>query len=183
MYTKDITFLLRLLQTSKQSGVLFVEPFGQQESSWQGLFQLENGVVQSCFIRRKADGQVGLRNDDALRWLTTQGRLEWRLDEQASFPGASPPALPAPEQSRSVQRPFQERAPAAVWGNQLERIPQRTQKGKVVPVNALASRDHRQVFALVDGRRTIGEIVALLHKPPEAVISMLEQLRAIGLIV
>lgn len=183
MYTKDITFLLRLLQTSKQSGVLFVEPFGQQEALWQGLFQLENGVVQSCFLRKKADGQIALRNDEALRWLTTQGKLEWRLDEEARFPGAPLSSLPAPEESRRVQRPVEAPPPPVFWGNQLGSIPQRTQKGKLVPVNALASRDHRQVFALVDGRRTVEEIVHLLHKPPDAVMQMLEQLRAIGLIV
>jgi hypothetical protein len=183
VYTKDITFLLRLLQTSKQSGVLFVEPFGQQEVSWQGLFHIENGVVQSCFLRRKADGQIALRDEEALRWLTTQGKLEWRLDEHAHFPGAPLPAFPAREEQRSVQRPVPALPPPVLRGNQLGTIPQRTQKGKVVPVNALASRDHRQVFALVDGQRTIEEIVYLLHKPPEAVIQMLEQLRAIGLIV
>ena len=183
MYTRDITFLLRLLQTSKQSGVLSVEPPGPPEASWQGLFQLDAGVVKACLIRSKIDGHLLLGNEEALHWLTNQGRLEWHLEEDGQFPGAAPPALQAPEERRRMQRSAEEAPPVVGWSQQLARIPQRTQKGKVVPVNALASRDHRQVFALVDGRRSIEEIVTLLGRPPDIVIRLLQELRAIGLIL
>jgi hypothetical protein len=66
--------------------------------------------------------------------------------------------------------------------SQLRSIPQRTPKGQAVPANAFASREHRQVFTLVDGQRTIEEIAYLLHRPPDAIIHVLQELRGAGFI-
>jgi predicted transcriptional regulator len=52
-----------------------------------------------------------------------------------------------------------------------------------VPSNAFASREHRQVFALVDGQRTIEEIAHLLHRPSDVIVGVLQELRAAGFIV
>lgn len=181
MYTKDITFLLRLLGASKQSGILLVEAPGPAASPWQGRFQLDKGAVLSCQILNKADGRVVLRNDEALRWLTSQGRLSWRLEENAQRSDPFPPALPPPgETTREEQH--EEEFPSALRRNQLSSIPQRTSKGKFLSVNAFASREHRQVFALIDGQRTVEEIVSLLHKPPEAIFRILQELQAAGFI-
>ena len=182
VYTKDITFLLRLLWTSKQSGRLFVEGPGPNESPWQGQLQLDEGVVTACLIRSKTDGQVVLSNDAALRWLTSQGKLVWRLEEDAQPPDPLLPALPSHEEAKREQRHDEDMLPSSAWRNQLESIPQRTQKGKAVPVNAFASREHRQVLALVDGRRTIEEIAHLLHKPPDFIVHVLQELQAAGFI-
>src|SRR5215469_13677566 len=89
VYTKDITFLLRLLGSSKQSGVLLVEAPGPNESPWQGRFQLNNGMVTSCVLLNKADRRAVLRNEEALAWITRQGKLEWHLEEEGQ-PSAPP---------------------------------------------------------------------------------------------
>lgn len=183
MYTKDITFLLRLLHTSKQSGILFVEAPGQDELPWQGEFQLRQGMVLSCLVRNKADGRVLLSNNEALHWLTRQGKLSWRVEEDAQSPAPSPHPPPPDEQERGEKRVAGDAPPPAPWRNQYRAVPQRTQKGKVVPVNVFASRDHRQVLTLVDGQRTVEEIVQLLHKPPDAVIRILQELQASGFIL
>lgn len=182
MNTKDLSFLLQLLRTSKQSGLLFVESSGPPESSWQGQVRLDKGVVITCLVCNKADGRVVLNNDEALRWLTSQGRLDWRLEEAPS-PDTSRPLLLPPEETRREQQLDAEALPPILGKNQLRGIPRHTQKGKNLPVSAFRSRDHRQVFTLVDGRRTIEEIASLLYKPPDAVIHVLQELQAAGLIM
>ncbi len=182
VYTKDITFLLRLLQTSKQSGLLLVECPGQNESTWQGQFQLDKGVVLSCLVCNKSDGRVLLSNDEAVHWLISQGRLSWTLAEAEQFPGSLPPALPPHEEAKKGYQQQEDTWPPSGWLKQAGDIPQRTPKGRDAPVNAFPSREHRQVFALIDGRRTVEEIVHLLHKPPDSVIRVLKELRAAGFI-
>lgn len=182
MNTKDLSFLLQLLRTSKQSGLLFVVPPGPHEPSWEGQFRLDKGEVIACLVSNKVDGRVVLNNDEALRWLTNQGKLEWRLEDEASSSDPSRPLLPAPGEARSEQRHDVEVLPPAGEKNQLRGIPRHTQKGRNLPLSAFSSRDHRQVFTLVDGRRTIGEIASLLHRPPDVVMRVLQELQAAGLI-
>lgn len=182
MYTKDIAALLRLLWTSKQSGMLFVEPLEQQGPSWQGLFHLDKGAVKSCVVRAKADGRVLLSNDEAIRWLISQGKLNWNLEEDTQSQNLSVPLLPSPEEAQSNRGPDDYARPVFPPKHQLESIPKRTQKGEALPLNAFASREHRQVFTLVDGRRTIEEIIYLLHKSPAAVLTILQELQMAGLI-
>ena len=178
MYTKDITALLRLLWTSKQSGMLLVEPVEQHGSSWQGLFHLDKGAVKSCVVRNKADGRVLLSNDEAIRWLISQEKLNWNLEEGVQPQNPSVLLLPQPEEVPGNRRSDEYTQPTFARKNQLERIPKRTQKGEALSANAFASREHRQVFTLVDGRRTVEEIIHLLHKSPASVLSILQELQA-----
>ncbi len=188
MYTKDITFLLRLLGSSKQSGVLLVEAPGPNKSPWQGRFQLDNGMVTSCVLLNKVDGRVVLRNEEALAWITSQGRLEWQMEDEAEAPPSpTPPRLPAPGGEIAREERYYEDdplpAPPALGKNQLAIIPQRTEKGKIVSGNVFTSRDHRQVLGLVDGQRTVQEIAQLLHRPADFIIYVLQELQAAGFIV
>ena len=182
MYTKDITALLRLLWTSKQSGMLLVEPLEPQGASWQGLFHLDKGAVKSCVVRNKADGRVLLSNDEAIQWLINHGKLNWNLEEDVQLQNPSVPLLPAPEEVQHNRRPDEYARPVFAQRNQLDSIPKRTLKGEALHLNAFASREHRQVFTLVDGRRTVEEIIHLLHKSPASVLSILQELQAAGFI-
>ncbi len=107
VYTKDLTFLLRLLQSSKQSGILLVEAPGgaQQGLSWQGQFQLENGTVKSCMVLDMKNRLVLFSNDEAVNWLISQGRLEWRIEENAQPTSPLPPSLPQLERPRAERQP------------------------------------------------------------------------------
>jgi hypothetical protein len=188
VYTKDLTFLLRLLQTSRQSGTLFVEsygPSGSDEAIWQGQFQLANGIVTSCLVRNKADKQVLFVGEEAVLWLTRQGKLEWRMEEGVQTKDGMSSSYPRYEEDRREQ-PRSEMMEAVqsplVRSKQLRGVPVRTVRGNTAPMGAFASREQLQVFALVDGRRTIEEIVRLLHKQPDVVIRILLDLQAIGFI-
>lgn len=60
--------------------------------------------------------------------------------------------------------------------------PRRTAKGKQIGVDTSWPREYRLVFALIDGKRTSGEIATLLHKPIEVVEQVLNYFQTIGLI-
>ena len=162
--------------------MLFVEPLEQQGPSWQGVFHLDKGTVKSCVVRTKADGRVLLSNDEAIRWLISQGKLNWNLEEATQPQNPSTPLLPPPEEGHSNRGPDDYARPVFPPKHQLDSIPKRTQKGEALSLNAFASREHRQVFTLIDGRRTIEEIIYLLHKSPAAVLAILQELQTAGLI-
>lgn len=184
MYTKDITFLLRVLGSSKQSGVLLVEGPGPDESPWLGQFQLDKGMVLSCAVLDKASARVVLKNEEALQWLTARGKLKWHLQEEGMPPPAPPPRLLPPGKDTSREDAITAGPPPLPPTKSLLRaVPQRTLTGITAPANALVSREHRQVYALVDGQRTIEEIAQLLHRSPEFIIGIVQDLHAQGFIV
>jgi hypothetical protein len=184
VYTKDITFLLRVLGSSKQSGVLLIEDPGPDASPWLGQLQLDQGRVVSCVVSDQASGRVVLRNEEALQWLTARGRLKWQLQEEAILPPTPPPRLlPPGKDTRREDAYSTEPPPLPPAKNLLRAVPQRALTGNIAPANALVSREHRQVYALVDGQRTIEEIAQLLHRPSEFIIAILQDLQSQGFIV
>ena len=188
MYTKDLSFLLRLLQTSRQSGILLVQAPEQDESndsSWQGRFQLENGVVKACLVLHTRNGKILFRNDEAINWLLSQGKLEWRIEEEAQLPARPLPSSSPQwdEGTRGDRSTGEGLLLTPLWEKRRREIFQRTLRGDRAPANAFPSRDHRQVFSLIDGRRSIEEIVRLLQKPPEIVLRILQELQNAGFVV
>lgn len=209
MYTKNLEHLLRLLQVSRQSGLLIVEPPEQERVLWQGQFWLVEGTIRACQIYQKADMQVVLRNDDAIRWLIAQGRLSWRMEEGEQVPSTFLPALPQPggttkerseidlglqetissgsrETVSSGSREIISSGPGeAISSGAEERvvwIPQRTARGAQTIAQSLGSFEHIQVFTLVNGQNTVEGIARLVRKPPGNILRILYDLRSTGLI-
>ncbi|HEX4206591.1 MAG TPA: DUF4388 domain-containing protein, partial [Ktedonobacteraceae bacterium] len=168
MYTKNLGQLLRLLQASRQSGLLTVESAEQDGATWQGRFWLVEGNVTACQVYKKADGQVLLSNDEAMRWLLVQGKLNWRLEEEAQqFPDTLLPTLP---QRRGPTWDGQNdigrhRTVSPVPLGQPTWMPRRTSKGMQTQARSLGSLEHLQVFTLVNGHNTVEGIARLLRKP------------------
>ena len=99
MYTtRDLTNILQLMQTSRQSGDLTVEPLEQDGIPWQGYFRLIDGRITACQINNKTNGQIVLRGEEALRWATNtnHGKLAWSLEEDVPSADLSIPLLPPP---------------------------------------------------------------------------------------
>jgi len=169
--------------------MLFVEPPGQNgsdASNWQGQFQLNNGVVTSCLVRNKTDGQILFTHEEAVHWLTRQGKLEWRMGEDTQSKDVlllSPPRYELAQREQQRQETIEDIQSPLVRSKQLRKIPLRTLRGNSAPVSAFSSREQLQVFALIDGRRTIEEIVRLLHKQSDTVIRILQELQTIGFVV
>ena len=209
--TKDLVDLLQLLQASRQNGDLVIEPLVKYEATWQGRFRFVDGQVTSCRVYRKGDKKVLLHDDKALRWLTNpeQGRLEWFLEEVPSLSDTFLPLLPmhsgatrdeqktksgtnfylAAQNKERKQNMYSSTSdseqalntPLLAQDNGLETVFRRTKQGNLTP-RSLPSRDHRQVFALIDGHRTMEEIMRLLNKMPDLVSRVLNDLKAEGLI-
>lgn len=209
--TKDLVDLLQLLQASKQNGDLVVEPLTQHGTAWQGQFRLVDGHVTSCQVYRKGDKQVLLDGNKALRWLINpeQGRLEWSLQEVPSLSDTFLPLLPmrssatrdqqeaksgtnfhyTVQNKESKQSTYSSshrseqvvNTPLPAQDKGFEAVFRRTEQGNLTP-RSLPSRDHRQVFALIDGHRTVEEIIRLLHKTPNLISRVLDELKAEGLI-
>ncbi|GAC1361861.1 MAG: hypothetical protein NVS2B12_32770 [Ktedonobacteraceae bacterium] len=223
--TRDLANILQLMQTSRQSGDLIVEPVVQNATPWQGLFRLVDGQITFCQVRGKIDRRVLLRDNEAMHWLInpSHGKLEWSLEESAPVQNTFLPLLSAGDDSggsmnntapnpmvqsnmsgyatssnpgmhnaRNTQNtspgtPIPDGAyssgpwPASQYG-QPGAIPKRTAIGNKAPSMVLSSRDLRQVFALIDGSRTVEEIARLLHKPHELVTQLLNELKANSLI-
>ena len=200
MYTKGLMQLLRALRIAGQSGVVHIEPVQQDaEEPWLAQLLLLKGEVDSCQLRSKRDGRVLLNDVEALSWLTNAGQLSWSLGEssQPTIPSRSPPAVPPTDNSnllgdmqRSPGPPprldpgmrGETPMPPSQMGSSIERAPRRTSKGAHTAVTLSWPREHRQVFALVDGHRTLAEIAFLLHWSPERVVWMLDGLQSRGLI-
>jgi len=175
VYTKDFASLLELLSVAGQSGLLIVEQPEYEGIPWQAQLTLVEGKVTACSLRSKVDGRILLRDAEVTRWLSMQGKLYWRLEE-----GAQEQAEQLPQAALS---PASEAVFPAQPAMRFATAPCRTPRGAQVAMDRSWSREHRQVFALVDGRRTIAEIAALLHKPPEQVIQVLNDLHAGGLVM
>ncbi len=207
--TRDLANLLQLMQTSRQSGDLMIEPSVQNGTPWRGQMRFVDGKVVSCQVQNKIDGHALFHDNEAMRWLvsTDRGKLQWSLEEPAPLPGTFLPPPPANEDSgrdehssmgrtnpyptaqspsiyntypesqdnRSLSKPY-----SSGQSIQSGTILRRTESGNKAPV--LSSRELRQVFSLVDGHRTVEEIVNLLHKSPDLVVRLLNDLKSARLV-
>ncbi len=197
MYTKDLVSLLKLLSVSGQTGVLQIEPTAHDgnEKFWHAQILLVEGQVRASRIQRREDGQLLLRDAEALSWLSGQGGLSWTLEEKSGQELLPPHAAPSirtianKNASGSISGPLQGTNAGDEKIRELDLarsvptdIPRRTVKGKQAVVNPSWPRDYRSVFALIDGRRTSKEIAVLLKKTPEHVEHVLNDFREINLI-
>ncbi len=211
VYTKDLASLLQLLSVSGQSGLLRLEPLepARDREPWHAHFILSAGEIVTCQVLSKVDGRELISGSVAIQRLTQLGPLSWSLEEMPAtrnqprvFPsavdnppyyygagsppvsprgqepnGSGPPVFPyAREQSTDGRSPFEQMKQPTVL------IPRRTASGEYATVNSSWPRDHRLVFALVDGHRTLEEIAALIHKAPDTVARVLDDLQSIGVI-
>ena len=94
---------------------------------------------------------------------------------------------PVPQQNRNTPNPYQNPMPQQnsyqdivpqqnSYKDELRRVFKRTEYGKYQSGNTLPSREHRQVFSLIDGARTVSEIASLVHKAPDQILRIVEDL-------
>jgi hypothetical protein len=182
VYTKNLEQLIQFLQVSRQQGLLTVEPVEPEVVYWQGQMHLVEGNVVACRVIKKADRQVLLINDEARRWLSTQGKLNWQLEatQQADLSSSSQPL----RQSRISARQNHSGPLERIGATPIQPgwIPQRTGKGMLTPAQSLDSLESLQVFTLVNGQNTVEGIARILRKPIQVITPTLERLRRAGLI-
>jgi hypothetical protein len=162
MYAADLTTLLKILQEIQANEVISTAGMGPGES-WCAQLILTKGHVTHCSVHTRVNGQCLLTDGEALGWLARLGNLIWKPQVSTrQLPALlPPPAVPVPHQGQEVPRRL----------------------GGAEPVGMQSwSRKQRQVFALVDGRRSTQRIVAILCQPPEVVAALLNDLRSMGVI-
>lgn len=163
MYTSDLARFLRMLKETRANGVFATEWAGPGEP-WHAQLILLDGQVTFCTIQSSVDGYSLLTDSEAIHWLANLGNLQW---EQV-------PSLP--------QQPSQSllHASQAVLLSPIE-VPQRLIQVEKGAIDAWP-RKHRQVFALVDGHRSIERIADILRQPLHVVEDTLQDLQAKGVI-
>ncbi len=212
MNTNDFVSLLWILNMSRQNGVVHVElPKAKRiemGEPWRARLHLVEGRVVACYVHSQVDGRRLLSDDEAMRWLARWGQRElaWSLEVFTLYQTAPHPVLrPAPAgllpPVRHVAPPQRASQPAGLFpparygspphhsaqpAGLLPAARQDAPPQRIVQVGqgVISSwpRKHRQVFALVDGKRSAGQIAAMLKLPPAVVEEIINDLQSLGVI-
>lgn len=171
---------------------------------WQARLSLVEGNVVACHVHSLLDGRRLLSGDEVLRWLARCGQRElaWSLKvftphQSTPHPapaGLLPPAryvAPPQRVSQSVDLPTPAR-----YGSPPHHVAQPA--GLILPARQVTPpqrivqaeqgvisswpRKYRQVFALVDGKRSAEHIAAILKQPPAVVERIVNDLQSLGVI-
>jgi hypothetical protein len=179
-----------MLKLSRQGGTLHIDPLEGSGATWHALLTITNGIVTECQIMSQEGTHV---NDgpDSLQWLLSQNELTWKLTPPEVSPRAHEISPARFQQNHSRKTRDMDAALERKTARQetfLSSIetfsdrPQHTTLGDESGVHVIVSRKHRQVFNLVDGRKTPEEIAVILHRTPTEVRQILSDLHMRGLI-
>ena len=188
---KDIFALIR---TRHQSGLLSVERFANGHFE-EGEIHFQKG--------QPVDAHTGNRiGQDALAWLVMWRQVYFLFVPEASPAPTSGPRAPtmpnprtSPPPTPSVVRrgtgttdplsqpsPPQQSASRATGGAYHERVPRKLANEQKVMDLAL-TRSQRSVYLLIDGRRTIADLIRFTSKDAQEVYNLLAELQVRGLII
>ena len=173
MYTIDLATMLRLLREFRRSGILQAElPSGlpRLKQACQVVIELSQGEVASCFVKN-AGGRTLLANQEALRSVSTLEKLNWVFRQSAVTGQESTPPQTVPFAQSPTLPPPPPRSP----------VPRRLRYVSMTDTERWPLL-HRQIFVLVDGRRSVEQIAATLAQPIYTIEGVLRDLRSIGII-
>ena len=208
MNTNDFASLLWILDMSRQNGVVHVELPGAQRTEkgepWRARLYLVEGYVVACHVHSQVDGRRLFSDGEAMRWLAEWGQRElaWSLEVFTLHKTAPRPApadpLPPPRHVAPAQRVSQpaDLPTPARYGSPphhvaqpeglLQLARQNTPPQRIVQAeqSVISSwpRKHRQVFALVDGKRSVRHIATILKLSPADVEVVVNELQSLGVI-
>lgn len=212
MNINDFGSLLWILDMSRQNGVVHVElPRAQRTEKgepWLARLYLVEGHVVECHVHSQVDGRRLLSDGEAMHWLAQWGRhqLVWSLEVSTPRQTTPHPVLrPAPAgllpPARTVA-PLQQVSQLAElplpthYDSSPHRItqpigvlrpasqvkpPQRIVEAEQGVIRSWP-RKHRQTFALIDGKRSVGQIAAILKLTTEVVEEIVDDLQSLGVV-
>lgn len=145
--------------TALSAALPFVPGFSQQAG--EVALILGQGHIQRCTIRTR-NGLLLAQGGEALKTLEQLGNLAWQVQELSSS-GESWPATDSKgqEHGQSAEQHIPRRCVAALSLTQQQTL----------------SRRQRQVFALVNGSRSVAGIAALLRLPADEIARLLQELQ------
>ncbi|QBD80942.1 DUF4388 domain-containing protein [Ktedonosporobacter rubrisoli] len=198
--TDKLADVIQVLQTARKTGLLTVRRDGATSSVEQGSIILQSGQV--------FDASVGqLRGREAFDYLVLWGACFFAFQPLSSvssdlLPAAGPMQtgplneslqtgpITEPIQTRTGQTgPIPRVSSVRQGSGELPSVamdaPQRLhQPNEVLPYfnNFGLSRTHRQLFLLIDGKRSAHDLMRLMGYPPDVIHAMLAELERVGLI-
>jgi hypothetical protein len=174
--TDKLADVIQALQLVRKTGLLTVQRDATEGMSEEGKIAFRDGQVVDAVA-----GQ--LRGADAFKKLVMWTRCHFVFEPVAPTP-PSPIALPSPRAGNK----------GAEWRNTQESsgeylsvnvVPYRSQyvRGALPDFQRLGlSRIHRQLFLLIDGKRSTQELSLLLRRHPQEALALLADLESAGLI-
>ena len=134
---------------------------GYQQEAGEVVLILGWGQVQRCTIRAR-DGLLLAQGGEALKALEQLGHLEWQVQELSG----------SRENWAATDSKGQEHGQSAE-----QHIPRRRVAALSLTQQQTLSRRQRQVFALVNGTRSVADIATLLHLSSDEVARLLQALQ------
>ncbi|HTK09148.1 MAG TPA: DUF4388 domain-containing protein [Ktedonobacteraceae bacterium] len=173
--TNKLVDVMQVLQMARKTGTLLVNRDGINNTVEQGAMILQNGQI--------IDAVVGpYRGTEALQQLQGWGRCYFVL-QTPSQTGASPQPFTQMSPANKNQAPKHQSGPIPSIG--AKHVPQRIRElNDILPhFNRLGlTRMHRQLFLLIDGQRSVPEIIRLMGHRTDEVDTLLNDLERAGLI-
>ena len=174
--TDNLNDVMQALSLARKTGVLTVQIARAGASPELGTITFQHGQV--------VDAQVSsLRGADALRKLNARGSCQFVFQATSSTTTSSPSSpLSFNEQQKTdsgERQAYQHEIDA------MSRVPHRSQQfQRSIPDFQYQglSRTHRQLFLLIDGKRSVQMLVRLLGRNIHEVLVMLSDLEDAGFI-
>jgi hypothetical protein len=194
--TDRLLNVIQVLQLGKKTGHLTVE---RDEGKGQ-----EKGEI--IFVQGQVTQAYGgnLRGQQALNWLSTWGACRFIFvpatpektttpltPEQMRSPRTTQPLSDTNSRLTASMPTFHQRVDRANTTDALASsssglaVPHRIRSVNVslhLLDQERLSRAHRQLFLLIDGNRTVAELIRLTGRPPEEIQRLLQELEHIGVI-
>ncbi len=194
--------LFALLRTRRQSGLLSVERYEN------GRFEEGEVTFQKG---QPVDAQTGSRaGQNAVSYLLTWRHVDFSFTPEAMLPSSPAPSRlpnpPTPIPSPSTERPINTTGPLSPLRQRtplpatnlpqppssaqqthtksafLERIPRKLANEQNVMDMAL-TRPQRSLYLLIDGRRTVADLIRFTHRDEQEIFRLLTELQARSLIL
>jgi Domain of unknown function (DUF4388) len=190
--TDRLLNVIQVLQLGKKTGHLLVER-GEGRTLEEGEILFSYGQVI------QARGGT-LQGQEALTWLSTWSTCRFVFVPEPAARTTKPLGIVSPASGNARTQPLQDTQPQPRINSPSTRQepvgveqaspalppgPQRTcstEEAFRLLDRAGLSRSHRHLFLLVDGHRTLVELVRLTGRPPEEVQRLLHDLANIGVI-
>jgi hypothetical protein len=175
--TNKLADVIQMLQLVHRTGLLRVQ-HAVDNIVEEGSITFQDGQVMNA--------NAGItQGSDAYKKLMTWTTCHFVFE---ALPSSASPALPPPSApsarpaTGNITRPlpaYTREPPVAYSG-----VPYRAWVGEVLPdfQRLGLSRVHRQLFILIDGRRSVYELMNLIRRHPQEVSAMLTDLEYAGLI-
>ena len=176
--TNKLADVIQMLQMARKSGTLRVNRDRYDDTVEHGVVILQNGRITDASL-------------DVYRGLEALQRLQgWQLCYfvfQSPVQSNSPPLPSAQTQAvdRNAGTGFSAGAKPDTGPLEARRVPQRMRAvNEILPYfdRLGLTRIHRQLFLLIDGHRSVSEIIILIGHRMEEIDTLLDDLERVGLI-